>query len=364
MKKIQIKGLIVVTLFISFVISCHYRQLHKTSLSTIEYQTDLRDFRIMFYNVENFFDVYDDSLTQDDDFTPGGALHWTTGRYEKKLNNIYKVIVSLGGWQPPDIIALCEIENYEVLDDLINNTPLLKYDYRIIHKNSPDYRGIDVAILYNNDRLKFINSKFHSLKSESYSTTRDILYFKALLGSDSCHFYVNHWPSRSGGQLETEKGRIAAARVLRKSIDSLFIINNNSKVLIMGDFNDEPHDISLNSILMANNSADSIKGGELYNLTGIYSPYKRGTLKYQGMWNIFDQIIVSGAFLYPEPGTLKITDEGFRIFDASFLLTNDARYNGDKPFRTYTGYTYEGGFSDHLPVYADLKSGSDQVKIK
>jgi len=351
------KGLIISTLFVLFVISCHYRQLHKTSLLTGEYQSDSRDLRIMFYNVENFFDVYDDSLTQDDDFTPGGALHWTTGRYDKKLNNIYKVIVALGGWQPPDIIGLCEVENYEVLDDLINNTPLSKYDYRIIHKNSPDYRGIDVAIIYNNSRLKYIDSKFYSLKSESYSTTRDILYFKALLGSDSCHFYVNHWPSRSGGQLETEKGRIAAARVLRRSVDSLFSINNKSKILIMGDFNDEPHDISLINILIANISVDSIKVNELYNLTSINSPYKRGTLKYQGIWNIFDQTIVSGALLYPEPGTLKISDEGFRIFDASFLLTNDERYNGDKPFRTYTGYTYEGGFSDHLPVYTDLQFG-------
>ena len=150
-------------------------------------------------------------------------MHWTYKRYLVKLRNTYKVIVAAGAWPPPDIIGLCEVENRKVLEDLISETPLDQYSYRIIHKNSPDRRGIDVALLYNSRRVEYLKSRFYSVTKPGL-LTRDILYFKALLGTDTCHFLVNHWPSRSEGQLETEPDRFAAAKLLKLITDSFYLV--------------------------------------------------------------------------------------------------------------------------------------------
>jgi endonuclease/exonuclease/phosphatase family metal-dependent hydrolase len=308
----------------------------------------------MFYNVENFFDIHDDSLTADEEFTPSGNMHWTRKRYTTKLKNLYKVVIAAGGWQPPDIIGFCEIESRQVLQDLVGNTPLAKYQYRIVHENSPDKRGIDVALIYNNQTVRYISGDYLRINKPGLFT-RDILYLKVLLGKDTCHFFVNHWPSRSAGQLETEPDRFAAARLLKRVTDSVFSKQPSAKVIIMGDFNDEPSDESLVNYLNAHTGRNHLQA-RLDNLTVAPSTGAvRGTLKYQGEWNLFDQIIVSGSLL-SDNETLKIKPEGYRIFDDSFLLTIDEQYNGYKPYRTYNGYTYQGGFSDHLPVYLDLVS--------
>jgi predicted extracellular nuclease len=291
----------------------------------------------------------------DDEYTPTGYKHWTYKRYLVKLRNMYKVIVAAGAWSPPDIIGLCEVENRTVLEDLISETPLDRYSYRIIHKNSPDKRGIDVAVLYNPRRVEYLKSRFYSVAKPGL-LTRDILCFKALLGSDTCYLLVNHWPSRSEGQIETEPDRFAAAKLLKLITDSILSCHASAKILIMGDFNDEPADKSLVDYLKATTVFKKPLPSGLYNLTFAPSAGAvRGTLKYQGLWNSFDQIIVSGSYLLAETG-LTVTADAYRIFADPFLLVEDKSYNGSKPYRTYNGFKYQGGFSDHLPVFIDLES--------
>lgn len=312
-----------------------------------------RSYRIMFYNTENLFDTVDDSLTLDEDFTPAGKMHWTYQRYRTKLRYLYKVIVAAGASMPPDIIGLCEVENRKVLEDLVRGTPLNRYYYRIVHKDSPDKRGIDVALLYNAHRVKYLGSEFHHVIKPGLFT-RDILCCKALLGTDTCYFLVNHWPSRSEGQIETDPDRFAAAKQLRLLADSIFSSHAMPKIIIMGDFNDEPADESLVDYLKVETDLNKPLCTVLYNLTLAPSTgTAKGTLKYQGQWNSFDQIIVSGSLLLSTKG-LRVETGGYRIFSNMFLLTEDRRYNGFKPYRTYSGYKYHGGFSDHLPVYVDL----------
>ncbi len=313
-------------------------------------------YRVMFYNVENLFDTWDDSLTTDGEFTPQGALHWNASRYHTKLENLYKTVIALGGWQPPDIIGICEVENRYVLSDLLNHTPLSKYPYRIVHDDSQDSRGIDVALVYNSKTVSLLHSTFFNINRPGL-ITREILYFKALVHRDTCHFLVNHWPSRSAGQLRTDPDRLSAARRLRSVVDSLFRIKKKKKIVIMGDFNDEPEDESLSAGLGAEKDLRDFRQALLYNLsispkTGQF----RGTIKYRGQWSLFDQIIVSGSLLVKNGG-LCVQPDGYRIFGPSFLLVDDEQFNGTRPFRTYNGYKYLGGFSDHLPVYVDLLVG-------
>jgi predicted extracellular nuclease len=314
---------------------------------------DPKHYRVMFYNTENFFDTRDDSLTNDGEFTPRGAMHWNYDRYNIKLNNLYKTIVALGGWQPPDIAGFCEVENKSILADLLYGTPLLKVPYRIIHANSPDRRGIDVALIYNSKTVTLIQSRYYRIPKPGLFT-RDILYFKACINRDTCHFFINHWPSRSSGQLKTEDDRFSVASRLSFAIDSIFKTKANAKIIIMGDFNDEPDDESLRLKLKALTKHDDLRPNFLYNLSSVPENEKfKGTLKFQGQWNLFDQVIVSGSLLNTDKG-LFLLPGSYRIFGPSFLLTPDDKFNGYKPYRTYNGYKYQGGFSDHLPVYVDL----------
>lgn len=344
------KSLIITILLLSSAIL--FNGIRKTIPEKSDDAPD-RKYRIVFYNTENLFDINNDSLTNDDAFTPEGDMHWTRARYKIKLNNLSKVIVATGGWQPPDIIGLCEIENAAVLKDLTLNTPVSKFNYRIVHKDSDDARGIDVALLFYPETVSYISSGFYSLTKQGI-LTRDILYFKALLDTDTCHFFVNHWPSRSAGQLETEPSRVAAAKLLRSLADSILIRRKDARIVIMGDFNDEPRDISLSQTLDAHTGYEAAVVSELYNLSSFPSGNKTGTIKYQGQWSVFDQMIVSGVFLNPSD-RLKTSSGKFMIFDDDFLLKEDEQYTGKMPFRTYYGYRYQGGFSDHLPVYLDLE---------
>ncbi len=314
--------------------------------------------RVMFYNTENLFDTYDDTLTADEEFTPEGERHWNNHKFYDKLNKVYKVIVAVGGWEPPALVGLAEIENRSVLDKLVYDTPLSHFGYHIIHHESPDWRGIDVALLYRNEFFRPLHEEAIrvSFPFDTASRTRDILYVKGLLFDKyMIHIFVNHWPSRYGGYLATVDKRNHAAAILKSKTDSLLRINPQTAILIMGDFNDGPADASLSEVLDARppegNPADTI----LFNM--MYSESlstKTGTLKYRGNWDVFDQIVVSGC-LVNEHSDLVIEQKRANIFRADFLLEDDETYLGKKPNRTYSGYRYHGGYSDHLPVFSDLK---------
>ncbi|HAN17536.1 MAG: hypothetical protein A2X13_02970 [Bacteroidetes bacterium GWC2_33_15] len=310
-------------------------------------------YKIMFYNTENLFDTVNDSLVNDEEFLPEGERFWNKNKYYSKLKNIYKVIVSIGEWNPPAIIGLCEIENRKVLTDLVNNTPLVKFEYKIIHKNSPDRRGIDVGMLY---RPELFSPIMHRAIPINYpdqpdNKTRDILYVKGLANNlDTLHIFVNHWPSRWGGQLESEDRRIFVASVLRLQVDSILNISDSAKIVIMGDFNDYPENTSLSLTLNAKSSFDEINNKNLYNLSAIFKNQNVGSHKYQGVWGVLDQMIVSGALLNPN-NKLYTTQNDIYIHNSDFLLEPDEGNFGFRPKRTFSGYSYIGGFSDHLPTY-------------
>ncbi len=314
--------------------------------------------RVMFYNMENFFDVAKDSLTGDDEYAPGGKRGWTYNRYQRKINNISKVIIRVGGWEPPDIVGLCEVENRYVLTNLTMNSPLKNIGYKIIHRNSPDPRGIDVAMLYRPEKFKPVETEYIGIRFpfDAAARTRDILYVKGLaFNRDTLHVFINHWPSRFGGYTATIAKRNYVAKVLRHKIDSLQQINPDARILIMGDFNDEPTDESVAVVLKAKRDSVNLKQGDLYNMmTGAGTGWNHGTIKDKEIWITIDQFIVSESLLDPRKGVHGSFNSVY-ILDAPFLLQTDETWFGQKPFRTYYGFKYLGGFSDHLPIYMDLR---------
>ncbi|MCF6365597.1 MAG: hypothetical protein L3J35_05280 [Bacteroidales bacterium] len=322
-----------------------------------DYEFPRGDMRIMFYNTENLFDIYDDTLKIDEAFTPEGVRHWSIGRYYKKINNVSKVITAIGQWELPEIVGLCEIENRFVLEGIIKQTALKKFPYRIIHKESPDRRGIDVGLLYRKD--KFTPIDYEAVRVtfpfDVNKPTRDILYVKGYnTNNDTLHIFINHWPSRWGGQLETDRKRVYAATVLRRKVDSLFSTDINPNIIIMGDLNDYPDNHSVTDALKAKNKYDLINDEALYNLAYYLQEEKgKGTHKYQGEWGVLDQIIVSGSLLNKD-NKINMTVDDAHVFEAPFLLEPDEQYIGVKPFRTYIGFKFHDGFSDHLPIYLDL----------
>lgn len=303
------------------------------------------DIRIMFYNVENLFDTIDNPATNDEQFLPSGEYRWNNYKYWQKLKKIYQVIAAAGEESPPEIIGLCEVESFLPLYNLTNNLPLSKYSYSIIHRDSPDERGIDVALIVRNDKVKVLHKQFIGiqLKDKTIKKTREILFATLLTGKDTLHVFVNHWPSRRGGEDASEKFRMQAANTIKVPIDSLLQINKNAKIVVMGDFNDESENKSL---------AIVSKIGMVNLTSGVAKSCKCGTLKYQSGWNLFDQMLISPVLL--EKDKLHASKVSFSIFRPDFLLVTDETYGGKKPFRTYQGPKYLGGFSDHLPVLLDL----------
>lgn len=321
-------------------------------------QQNTEDFSILFYNVENLFDTSDDPLTLDEEFTPNGERHWTYKKLNTKLLNISKVILCSNGWKHPAIVALCEIENREMLEMLTKKTPLNSIGYKIIHKESPDHRGIDVAILYDADQFYPLSYKHFPLRNKQgvIERTREIMYVSGIVaGQDTIHIFVNHWPSRYSGLLETRGNRNTAAMLLRKKVEGLFETIKSPKIIILGDFNDHPEDESMVKFLKANKVGAKLIDTELYNLSYQWGDKKQGTLKYQSQWSVFDQIIVSGALLNSTDGMITKPEDA-TIVNFPFLLEKDEKYGGVKPKRTFYGYTYKGGFSDHFPVLLKLKN--------
>jgi predicted extracellular nuclease len=317
-----------------------------------------REYLILFYNTENFFDTYDDPDKNDNDFLPTSKRYWTKDRYFVKLEHISKVILS-SGIEPPVIAGFAEVENLFVLKDLTQNTPLSKFNYKIIHHDSPDPRGIDVAVIYRPDVYKPIRNIFYKIVStkDHELHTREILYSKGILNTkDTIHVFVNHWPSRIGGLRKSEPKRIIVARMLRSKIDSINNVDRNAKIIIMGDFNDEPDNKSITEILQAENKPTNTVGNQLVNLSSSWLKEIswKGTYKYKGRWSVFDQLIVSNALLKEKDAKLKCDETSALIFYSDFLLKEDENNSGKKPFKTYNGMKYLGGFGDHLPVLLRL----------
>lgn len=303
-----------------------------------------------FYNVENLFDTENDSTINDEDFLPEGRNAWSYSRYLKKLDNQARAIVALGDWQPMDILGLCEVENERVVRDLARHEFLKSTDYQVVHRNSPDRRGIDVALLVNRKAFDVIHVQLLpvTLAEDSNFRTRSILFAQLVhtQSADTLSVFVNHWPSRYGGQERSAPKRIKAAQVLKHCTDSLFAHNSKSKIVIMGDLNDTPADPSVLEHLGASSSPTSL-------LVNLMADLPEGSHRYRGHWSWLDQIIVSRSLLNPaEPDHLLGKATACR---AEFLLEPDDRNGGMQPFRTYRGPNYHGGFSDHLPVKVTLE---------
>jgi len=288
---------------------------------------------ILCYNVENLFDTIDDPKKDDSEFLPSGKNEWNSAKYFEKIDHINKVFNQLNA---PLIIGVVEIENATVVRDIVAHSERMKNKYGVVHYDSPDARGVDVAMIYDSSTLKVVESGFlrYALPDTAYSATRDIVWAKFKKGKDVFYAMVNHWPSRRSGEKESEGNRIIAATAARKFIDSLMLINKNTKIIFMGDLNDHPQDKAPQMVSEKLTSMISSKSGEF-----------GGSYSYKNEWEIIDHIMVSPS-LFTQKG-MKIVKDSGKIHSFDFLITE---YKGSKvPFRTY-GKDYLGGYSDHLPV--------------
>ncbi|WP_203295273.1 endonuclease/exonuclease/phosphatase family protein [Luteirhabdus pelagi] len=314
---------------------------------------------IAFYNLENLFDYEDDPVTFDDDRTPEGKDHWTKEIYEAKLKNMAKVIAEIGSdvtGTSPALLGVCESENRRVLDDLVNQEPLVDKNYGIIQFDSPDRRGIDVALLYQKRLFTPTNYKAYPLMiyDEDDRTkrvyTRDQLLVSGMLDGEKIHVIVNHWPSRSGGEARSRPKRMRAAELNKKIIDSLFSEDPYAKIITMGDLNDDPTSPSVKEVLEAKENRDDVDIKELYNPMEEMYDKGIGTLAWRDSWNLFDQMIVSHELLKKDYATYRFYKAG--VYNKSYLANPRGRYQG-YPYRSFVnGFT--GGYSDHFPVYIYL----------
>lgn len=313
--------------------------------------SDSNYFTIGFYNIENLFDLENDPKTNDDDFLPTSVKRWTAKRYQNKLRKLGSVISKIGENETdtaPVIVGLAEVENDKVLTDLVTNENLIDESYSYVHFDSSDERGIDVALLYKSELFEVKNSETFSVflqdENGAQDYTRDILLVQGQLNDEFIHIIVNHWSSRREGEKETEFKRLAAAKKVNSIIKNLKIDDANAKIIVMGDFNDNPNDTSIS--LMEEKSL-------------LFNPFKTvwskdvGSLNHQYQWNLFDQILFSTNFFDTNNSTLVFANAD--VFNNKSLTQYHGKYKG-QPFRTYVGKRYKGGYSDHFPVYIRLKS--------
>lgn len=313
---------------------------------------------IAFYNVENLFDTINSPGIMDRDYTPEGRYRWTTEKYQDKLDKLADVISSLGTELSPvgaAVVGLAEVENRLVLEDLAAHPKLADRNYQIAHYDSPDFRGIDNALFYNPDLFEYISSKPIPFAMEredgSFERTRDVLLVTGKLMGEKIHIMVNHWPSRRGGEEATRYKRVFGASLNRAVVDSLKKEDPLTKVIIMGDFNDDPVNHSIRETLMAIGDQNKMQPHHMYN--PFYEPFRRGlgTNAWRDSWSLFDQIILSY-------GLVKERDEGWRYYKAEIynerrLVQRTGRFAG-YPFRSFAGGQYIGGYSDHFPVFVYL----------
>lgn len=320
-------------------------------------QKSPKSFTAASYNVENLFDTINDPLTEDDAFTPQGEKAWTPERYSTKLEALARVISSIPSKDLPAIIGLTEVENLAVCEDLAAQRKLKKAGYRVIHEDGPDPRGIDCALLYNPEVFKYSGHSYLPVvdSRDTAYPHRSILHAEGRLpdGKD-LHIFVNHWKSRSGGQKETEQMRMVSAITLKREISLLQVRDPRARIIILGDFNDEPTNLSLTTGLQAYNKRKNAGRGELFNL--MYEDHNQrdlGTYNYRGNWNMLDQLIVSYNLLNQAKGYSTSFDGG-QIFSEEWMMYESEKYGELLPSATYGGPNYYGGVSDHLPVYVSF----------
>ena len=310
----------------------------------------LNNFSVAFYNLENLFDTENNKFTLDRDYTSNSGLDWNNDRYMRKIENLSKVISKIGiknSKLPPVLLGVSEVENKTCLSDLINSKKLLPHAYDFVHYNSPDERGIDVAFLYQKKYFELTYSDTYTLfltdDKNNRDFTRDILLVSGKLFDEEVFVIVNHWPSRTKGKKFSDGKRVEAAKLVRKIIVDLQKENENPHIIIMGDFNDEPNSNSIQNYLM---------------FEGIFNPMlpikqnKKGSVKYNGKWYMFDQIILSNTFVMGSSNKMKFKKA--EIFDAYFLQEKSGKRKG-APKRTYIGKWHQGGYSDHFPVFVNFQ---------
>lgn len=315
---------------------------------------------IGFYNVENYFDLIDHPEKRDEDFTPTGELLYTREVFQEKTENLAKVIAQIGTEYSPDglaILGLSEIENRSVVDTLISHPLLKNRNYQVVHFESPDFRGIDVGLIYQPKYFELTSSRAVPLliyrDDSSRIYTRDVLLVSGSLDGDLIHIMVNHWPSRRGGEKATQPLRNAGAALCRHMADSLRAANPEARILIMGDLNDDPVSPSVKSVLRAKPKANRLVAGDLYNPYYDYFKKGIGTGAYRDAWSLFDQIILSDNLVKQSGDTSGYRLFQARIFNERYLTQRTGQFRG-YPYRTYSFGTYIGGYSDHFPVYVYL----------
>ena len=314
---------------------------------------------VAFYNLENLFDTIDGE-NNDADFLPDGKNQWTPDKYKQKLHNMAYAISQIGSKRGPDILGVCEIENRGVLEDLLKEPELADAGYEIVHFDSPDKRGIDCALLYRPRYYQLSDARPHPvrLKGEEYIKTRDVLEVNGLLLGEPVTFLVAHWPSRVGGEQVSLKRRLQAAEVMRSVTDSLLAADPKNKVILMGDFNDDPTSPSVVEGLRSKGTTEGLTSTELYNPMAPLYTSGRGTLAYRDVWNLFDNILVTPNLIAGSDDSLHLQSDkasghyGY-IFNADFLTQKTGHFKG-YPFRTFSSGRFQGGYSDHYPVYIYL----------
>jgi predicted extracellular nuclease len=327
-------------------------------LVTCQSQTDT--IYLAFWNLQNLFDTIDDPAIDDEEFLPESELEWTEDRLDKKMYNLARIIRAMNDGNGPDILGVCEVENHAVLGSMINKF-LSDLHYKTAYLESPDNRGIDNGLIFKAEKFKLLNVQADTVYLSDGWPTR-LIFGANLLSNENKKItvFVNHWPSRSGGQLESEPNRIAAAQTLRNSIDRIFQTDSLANIFIIGDFNDDPVDVSVLKTLVAHPvKCDSLNfdyeiesGGEVFNLS--YGAYEKGegSYKYRDTWNMLDQIIVSESIIIGND--FNYICNSFQVFKPELIVTRSGQYEGT-PFPTYGGRKYLGGYSDHFPVIAKFE---------
>ena len=316
-----------------------------------------KPYSVVFYNLENLFDIYNDPETHDDEFTPTGVKQWNQTKYEKKLWNMERVLFDIAAQQKdyPIVIGVSEVENRNVLEDLISQPKLKGANYRICHYDSPDARGVDVAFLYRADVFKLEGSDNIKLHVEGLPNfrTRDLVVMWGTVEEEPFYFLVSHWPSRLGGKEASQFKRDACAKQIREIKDSLLRENPATKVIVMGDFNDDATDASLVEVMGAKGSVKELEVGDFFNPYNAMLRAGLGTLAYQDEWNLFDNICVTENLVNAEKGKLRII-KGKKfygnIFTRPYMLQLEGQYK-NYPLRTFVSNNFQDGYSDHFPVY-------------
>ncbi|HQW47312.1 MAG: endonuclease/exonuclease/phosphatase family protein [Bacteroidetes bacterium] len=321
-------------------VSFHYLQAQQKPVTAIG-----------FYNLENYYDTINDPNTDDDEFTPNGANAYSPKVFIKKIENLATVIAQMGTEKTPDgvsFLGVAEIENEFVLKTLCAHPLLKSRNMKVVHFEGPDTRGVDCGFLYNPSKFKVLAARSLTVPiEEGDRPTRDVLYVTGKLEGDIVHVFVNHWPSRRGGEASTREKRKIAAAVSKKIIDSLMAIDPLTKVINMGDLNDDPVNASVTEVLQAKGKMEDVKSGGLFN--PFYSFYKKGlgSMAYQDAWSLFDQIILSYGFF--GKGNMGLKYIGAEVYNKSFMVEKFGNYRG-YPKRSYSNGVWNDGYSDHYPT--------------